>query len=114
MAIKKTHLRYVKKADVFVLTSKFEGSPNVLVESQILKKYIISTNCPTGPSEILQNGKLGSLVKIGDYKSISKILINFKKISNIYKINKAYNLAKKKYCHKKNCFLYLREIKKYL
>jgi len=111
---KENPFKYIKKADIFVLTSKFEGSPNVLVESQILKKYIISTDCPTGPREILQNGNLGSLVKMGDYKSISKILINFNKKNNFNKINMAYNFAKKKYDHNKNCFLYLKEIKKYL
>jgi glycosyltransferase involved in cell wall biosynthesis len=110
---KENPFKYIKKSDVFVLTSKFEGSPNVLVECQILKKYIISTDCPTGPREILQNGNLGSLVKIGDYKSIAKILINFNKKKNIKKINKAYNLAKK-YDYKRNCLLYLREVQKYL
>ncbi len=44
---------------------------------QYLKKYVISTNCPTGPREILNNGKYGSLVKIGDFKSIAKILQNY-------------------------------------
>lgn len=110
---KENPFKYIKKSDIFVLTSKFEGSPNVLVECQILKKYIISTDCPTGPREILQNGNLGRLVKIGDHKSIAKNLINFDKKKVIKKINKAYNLTKK-YDHKKNCILYLKEINKYL
>ena len=45
--------------------------PTVLVEALILKKIIISTNCSTGPKEILDNGKYGSLVDIGDYKAMA-------------------------------------------
>ena len=37
-----------------------------------LKKFIISTDCPTGPKEILKNGKYGYLTKIGDHNNISK------------------------------------------
>ena len=53
--------RYLKQADILILTSIFEGSPNVLVEAQYLKKFVISTDCPTGPKEILNNGKYGIL-----------------------------------------------------
>ena len=57
----------------------FEGLPNVLLEAQCLKKFIISTNCPTGPKEILMNGTLGDLVSVGNYKKISlKLLENYK------------------------------------
>ena len=71
---KKNPFNIISQADIFVLTSKFEGSPNVLVEALYLKKYIISTDCPTGPREILNHGKFGRLVKIGDYKNIAKEL----------------------------------------
>ena len=47
---------YIKQADVFILTSKFEGLPNVLLEAITLKKFVISTDCPTGPNEILDGG----------------------------------------------------------
>ena len=36
------------------LVQKFEGLPNVLIEAQIMKKFIISSDCPTGPREILK------------------------------------------------------------
>jgi len=78
--------KYIRRANIFVLTSKFEGSPNVLIESQFLKKFIISTDCPTGPRSILKNGNLGNLVKIGDFNAISKLLINFKDKKNLKKI----------------------------
>ncbi len=74
--------RYLIKSDALILTSKFEGLPNVILEALVLKKIVISTNCPTGPSEILNNGKFGTLFKIGDYKKLNKIIyeINQNKI----------------------------------
>ena len=38
----------INSSDIFILTSIFEGLPNVLLEAQVLKKFIISSNCPTG------------------------------------------------------------------
>ncbi len=73
----------IKSSDVFVLTSKYEGLPNVLLESQVLKKFIISTNCPTGPREILLNGKAGFLFNVGDYKKLSKLILNYSKNKKI-------------------------------
>jgi len=66
---------YIQKSNIVILTSKFEGLPNILLEAQYLKKYIISTDCPTGPKEILLNGRAGELIKIGDHKKLS-LLIN--------------------------------------
>ena len=43
------------------------------------KKFIISTNCPTGPREILINGALGELVNVGNYKKMASKIILFKK-----------------------------------
>jgi len=70
---------YIKKADIFILSSKYEGSPNVLVEAQFLNKYIISTDCPTGPKEILKNYKNSKLIEVGDFKTLANIIKNFKK-----------------------------------
>ncbi len=85
ISYKSNPYKYIKKANIFLLTSKFEGLPNVLLETQVLKKYIISTNCPTGPREILMNGKAGDLVKIGDYKSISKKILDYSTRNNKFK-----------------------------
>ena len=107
----KNPFKFIKQADIFILTSLFEGSPNVLVEALFLKKYVISTDCPTGPREILNNGKYGSLVKIGDYKEISKILVNYKKNKIIKKkINLGHN-SLKKFSYEINCKKYLNLIK---
>lgn len=104
---KNNPFKYIKKADIFILTSKFEGLPNVLLEAQALKKYIISTNCPTGPREILLNGKAGDLVKIDDYKSLSKKILGYsvnkskKKVIFGYKnLDRFdYDINMKKYYH---------------
>ena len=75
---KKNPFPYIKQADLFILTSSFEGLPNVLLESLVLNKFIISSNCRTGPREILLSGKGGDLFKIGDYKKLAKLIIDFK------------------------------------
>ena len=49
---------YILKSDLFILSSIFEGLPNVLLESLTLNRFIISSNCPTGPSEILSYGRV--------------------------------------------------------
>ena len=76
----------IKSSDIFILSSKFEGLPNVLLEATILKKYIISTNCPTGPSEIIKDKTYGVLFKIGDFYSLSREILFYSK--NKKKINK--------------------------
>ena len=67
----------INSSDIFILTSLYEGLPNVLLESQVLKKFIISSNCPTGPREILLNGKAGFLFEVGDYKKLSNLILDY-------------------------------------
>ncbi len=69
---KKNPYPFMKKADAFILSSIFEGLPNVLLEALVLKKFIISSNCPTGPLEILQNGKGGLLFKSKNSQDLKK------------------------------------------
>ena len=108
---KKNPFKYIRQSEIFILTSIFEGSPNVLIEAQYLKKYIISTNCPTGPREILNNGKYGSLVKIKDYKSIAKIIEKYNYGSAIKNKIKTGYLNTKRYDYQINCNKYYNLIK---
>lgn len=76
---------YLNQSKVFILSSKFEGYPNVLLDAVNYSLPIVSSNCKFGPSEILQNGKYGRLFKVGDYKELSKVLLNYKKLKIIPK-----------------------------
>ena len=115
LGFKENPYPYIKLSDIFVLTSKFEGLPNVLLESIFLKKPIISTDCPTGPKEILSKGKYGKLVKVGDYKNIAKALINFYRNKKVFtkKIILGYKDLKR-FDFQINCLKYLEIIKKYI
>ena len=110
----KNPYKFIKNSDIFILTSKFEGLPNVLLEAIVLKKFIISTNCPTGPREILINGRGGELVKIGDYKSISRSIYAYSK--NKKKLNKKITnsyISLKRFDMQENLKKYLKVILNY-
>jgi glycosyltransferase involved in cell wall biosynthesis len=83
---KKNPYPYFKNSDCFILSSLYEGLPNVLLESLCLKKFVISTKCPTGPKEILDNGKGGFLFKIKNEKDLYYKIIYYSK--NRKKCNK--------------------------
>ena len=105
--------KFIKKSDVFILTSRFEGLPNVLLESLALKKFIISSDCPTGPREILEGGKFGFLFKIKDYKKLSLLILEYAKNKNKYhkKIQLGYR-SLDKFNLDLNANKYLNEISK--
>ena len=68
--------KFISLADAKILTSKYEGNPNILLETACIKKLIISSNCKVGPSEILQGGKGGILFRVGDHNGLFNILKN--------------------------------------
>ena len=112
---KKNPYPIIKQTDIFVLSSRYEGLPNVLLEAATLKKVIFSTNCPTGPKEILLNGKGGFFFNIGNHYELAE-KINFyyknkKKFNS--KINQTYNNLNR-YDFKKNLQRYFSTIKPYL
>ncbi len=66
---------YMSKASVFALTSLYEGSPNVLVQAMACGTPVVSTDCHSGPREILQGGALGRLVLVGDWRALGEAIL---------------------------------------
>ncbi len=100
---------YIKNAKVLVLSSDIEGLPTVLIEALILKTPVVSTNCPSGPSEILIDELKPFLSPVGDVnalaKNIKKMVENPIKITDKYiekfsaeiSVNQYLSLCDKKY-----------------
>lgn len=68
-------LSVLQEADAFLMTSDYEGMPNALAEAMVVGLPCVSTNCRTGPKDMIDDGINGFLVKTGDAESISNAIV---------------------------------------
>jgi glycosyltransferase involved in cell wall biosynthesis len=66
---------FMAKASVFVLSSAWEGLPTVLIEALSCGCPVVATDCRSGPREILDNGRYGRLVPVGDHEALAKAIL---------------------------------------
>ncbi|MHA1272224.1 MAG: glycosyltransferase [Promethearchaeota archaeon] len=75
LGLRKNPYKYLHRASIFILSSLHEGFPMSILEAMACGLPIISTDCPTGPREILATGKYGLLVKVGDVEDLAKKML---------------------------------------
>ena len=91
LGFKENPYPYIKEADIFISSSRYEGYPLVICEAICLEKPIIATKC-TGPNEILEDGKYGLLAEVENVESLKE---NMKKLILSEELRKKYSKLSK-------------------
>ncbi|AVR00346.1 hypothetical protein OBCHQ24_15490 [Oceanobacillus iheyensis] len=89
---------YYYYSDLYILSSRYEGFPNTLLEALACGTKVIATNCKSGPIEIIEDNNYGVLVPVDDEKVLAKSIIEYLKLenrtgnrANFFDINKIIN-----------------------
>ena len=112
LGYKKNVFKYLQKCKFFILSSKYEDPGFVILEAGFMNKIVLSSNCPNGPMELIDNEKNGYLFK---ENSIKDFLNSFKRMiddNNDTKLKKKINLKKK--CKEFTLFNHYQKFKKIL
>lgn len=95
LGFQKNPYKYIKNADIFALSSNLEGFAIVIAEALALGTPVVSTDCPSGPGEILKGGEFGKLVPPGNpvalAKALEELLLDPEKVNQY--VNKGLNRA---------------------
>jgi glycosyltransferase involved in cell wall biosynthesis len=107
-------IQYIKKSKLFILSSLYEGLGNVLIDSINFKTPCISTNCKSGPSEILLNGKGGFLVKNNNTQELSRTIVQcIKNYDNAKRKNLVAHNSLYRFEMKRNILIYEKFLNKF-
>jgi glycosyltransferase involved in cell wall biosynthesis len=93
LGFQKNPYKFMKKASIFVLSSLQEGFGNVIIEAMAFGTPVVSTNCPAGPGEIIENMKNGILTPVGDKKALAAAIL---KILNNPGLTQKFSIEGKK------------------
>ncbi len=102
LGLQKNPYKYLAKSDIFVFSSLREGFPTVLLEALACGLPIISTDCETGPREILDNGKYGLLVEVKNRVELYKKMVLLAKNDNLIKKLSKLSLERAKWFNLNN------------